>query len=58
VLAEQFTDFVFGRREGQVANVEFLQNLVSRCRCSGLTKRSGSAAISAKSPTLQNSPES
>ena len=28
----------------QVADVQFLQNIVSRCRCSGWTKRSGSVA--------------
>ena len=27
MLAEQFGDFVFGRAEGQVAHVQFLQNI-------------------------------
>jgi hypothetical protein len=46
VLSEQFTDFVFGRGERQVANVQFLQDLISMCRLAGLTKQSGSPASS------------
>jgi hypothetical protein len=58
VLTEQLFDFILGRGERQVADVKFLQDLISSCRCSGLTKHSESAAISTRSIALQMGPDS
>jgi len=49
VLTEQLFDFVFGRGEGQVAYVNLLQGLISKCRLADLTKQSELPAFSGKS---------
>ena len=46
VLAEQFLDIVLGRAEGQVAHVNLLHSIFSKCRLTGLSKRSESPASS------------
>jgi hypothetical protein len=46
VLTEQFFNVVFGRGKWQVAYVNLLQGLISKCRLADLTKRSGSPASS------------
>jgi hypothetical protein len=52
MLAEQFLDIILGRCEGQVAHVDLLQSIISKCRLTGLTKRSEPPAFSGKSPAL------
>ncbi len=52
MLAEKVSDIIFTGAEGQVAHIDLLQGLFSKCRRSYLTKYSRSPACSGKSTVL------